>query len=235
MLNWYRRLHSMLKRFKNKYAGMTLVEILIALAVNGILLAALVSVFSANINNYTKTLNTSRLIQNLQTALLIMSNDIRRAGYYANAYNDIGTGLNNNPFVSTSNGTDVSINSSNNCILFSYDHDSNGAIPAISASIDDERYGFRLLNQAIQARPPGAAFSCTAGSTAWENITDTNIIQITNLTFTLNQSTITTGPGTKGIIIRSVDITITGQLTNDSSITKTLTQHVRIINDKYIP
>lgn len=218
---------------KKYQSGFTFTELMVALALNVFLLAALIAIFSANINHYRRSLNLNRLNQQLQTAMEIMVSDIRRAGYSATASNDVGTGQNNNAFVAS--GVDISTNVSNNCILFAYDHDNNGALPAVSSSVDDERYGFRVINQTLQSRPPGASFSCTANASDWENMIDPGFIEITNLTFTLTTSSITVGPGTQGLQQRSVDITLTGRLTSDTSITKTLTQHVRIRNDKFIP
>lgn len=215
-----------------KISGFTFVEVLIAMLLNAFLLAALIAIFTSNLEHYRKVLAYNQLNEQLHAALKLMSDDIRRAGYWANAQNDVGTGQNNNPFMAA--GLDVAV-TGGNCILFSYDRNSNGSLPSIATGSDDERYGFRLNGQAIQARPPGASFSCAAAATAWENLTDPAIINITNLTFTLNQTTLTTGPGTTGLLIRSVDISITGQLVRDSSLTETLTQHVRIRNDKFLP
>lgn len=217
---------------KHRYAGFTFTEILVALTLNAFLFAGLLTIFLANLKHYRQTLNADRLNQQLQMAMFIMTNDIRRAGYWNNAASDVGGTANNNPFMTT--GADVTVNGSNNCILISYDKNRDGTLASVSAGSDDERYGFRLQGNVLQARPPGASFDCLAASNAWENMTDANIVQITNLTFTLNTRTITTGPGTKGISMRSVDITLTGRLTNDTSVTKTLTQHVVIRNDKYI-
>lgn len=222
----------MLKRkTRNHSYGFSLVELLTALAINAILFAGLITIFLSNIDHHRQTINGNRLNQQLQTAMAIMSNEIRRAGYWANAQNDIGSTTNNNPFVAS--GVDITVNGSGNCILFAYDHDDDGSLPAISASIDDERYGFRISGNALQARPPGASFSCTAAADAWENITDTNIIQVTALSFTLNTTSIAVGPGNKNLVIRSVDISLTGRLTSDTSVTKTVTKHVRVMNDKF--
>lgn len=215
-----------------KIFGFTLIEVMIALVLNIILFLALISIFVGNLKHYRVTLSTNRLNEQMQSAMQLMSNDIRRAGYSATASNDVGTHLNTNPFMS--NTTDVTITNSN-CILFAYDNSSNGTLPTISNSYDDERYGFRLQNNAIQVRPPGAPFVCNASASSWENMTDPTIISISVLTFTLNQQTITVGSGTRGIQVRSVDITMTGSLVSDPTITKTLTQHVRIRNDKFIP
>lgn len=214
--------------------GFTLIELMIALALNALLFTALLTIFLSNIDHYRKTLNHDRLDQQLQMAMSLMASDIRRAGYSANSKNDIGLHQNNNPFL-VAGTTDLSINASNNCILFTYDHNGDGILPGISAAIDDERYGFRLNAQTLQARPPGSAFSCTASASSWENMTDPNLLHVTALSFTLNSATVIIGPGTKGLQMRSVDISITGTLTSDASITKTLTQHVRIRNDKFIP
>jgi prepilin peptidase dependent protein B len=211
--------------------GFTFTELMVALTLNAILFVALIGIFIANISHYKKTMNENRLNLQLESALIFMANDIRRAGYWANSSGDIGTAQNNNPFM-VSGSTDITV-SGGNCILFTYDHGSTGALPAISSSSDDYRYGFKLSNNAIQARPQGAGFTC--GSTDWENITDTKVVTITALSFNLNTSSVVIGPGTRGINIRSVDISVTGQLASDATVTKTLSEHVRIRNDKFIP
>lgn len=217
-----------------KSAGFTLVELLIALAINAFLMVALIIVFVMNLDHYNSLLNNAVLNEQMQTAMEIMSGDIRRAGYWGNASNDIGTDQNNNPFMAS--GTDISVGGTgNSCILLTYDRNNDGSLPSISSSYDDERYGYRLSGTTLQARPAGATFSCTASASSWENVTDSNIITITALTFTLNTQTITSGPGSRGIAVRSVDITMTGQLVSDSTVTKTLTRHVRIRNEKFIP
>ena len=216
---------------KRIHFGFTLIELIIAMGLSALLFTALLAIFISNLTHYNKVISTNHLNQQLQTTLQLMANDIRRAGYWANAKNDIGLDQNNNPFMTSS--TDVSVNNTNNCILFTYDHGKNGTLPSISNSIDDDRYGFQLSNQTVQARPPGATFVCSASD--WENVTDPGIVKITALTFTLTTQTLTTGPGTQGIKMRSVDISITGQLASDSTVSNTLTQHVRIRNDKFIP
>ena len=220
----------MLSKFK-KSRGFTLAELMIALAINTLLFSGLIAIFVATLSHYRQTININRLNQQLQAVLDVMAADIKRAGYWANARNDINTNQNNNPFMAS--GTDLTVSGS--CILLTYDKDSNGSLPAVNSAIDDERYGFRLNNGAVQARPPGAVFACNAAASAWENMTDTNVIQITALTFALTTKNVVTGPGSRGITMRSVDITITGRLASNNSITKTLTEHVRIRNDKFIP
>lgn len=215
--------------------GFTLVELMVALVVNALIFIFLVGIFSANLTHYLSILNTNRLNQQLDGIMQIMITDIRRAGYWANAASNVGTNTNTNPFQSSVNGTDITVGGvGNSCITFTYDRNSSGTLSAISSTSDDERYGFRLNGTNIQTRPWGATFSCNAAASAWENMNDATIT-ISVLTFTLNTSTLTTGPGAQGVTERSVDIVLTGYLTETPSITKTLTQHVRISNDYFNP
>lgn len=213
-----------------RHSGFTLVELMTALTINLILFAGIIAVFITNVDHYQESISVNRLNQQMQTSMNLITSEIRRAGYWANAQNDLGSTTNNNPFMAS--GADITISGS--CILLTYDSNSNGSLPSITSSSDDERYGFRLSGNAIQTRPYGAAFDCAAAANAWENITDTHVIQVTALTFTLNSRTVTTGPGNKGIMIRSVTVSMTGRLTNDNTVTKTLTQEVLIMNDKLI-
>jgi prepilin peptidase dependent protein B len=222
----------MRKNFRS--SGFTLTELLVALVINALIFIFLVGLFISNLNHYNLVLNTNRLNEQLEGIMMMMSADIRRAGYWGNANSLIGTNTNTNPFMVTGT-TDVTVGGTgNDCILFTYDHNSDGVLPAISSASDDERYGYRLNGTYIQTRPWGASFSCSAAANAWENMNDSTIT-ITALTFTLTTETVTTGPGAQGITTRSIDISLRGDLTSNTAITKTLTQHIRISNDKFVP
>jgi prepilin peptidase dependent protein B len=215
-----------------KQRGLTMAEMMIALAVNFVILLGLISVFSNNISHTNKTTSQDLLNQQLESAMQMMANDIRRAGYWGNAKSDIGTGVNNNPFMAAA--VDITV-SGGNCILFAYDYNSDGLLASIGATADDEHYGYRLNSQTLQSRPFGSSFACTAAATNWENVTDPTTVLITALSFTLNSSTVPVGATAKTMQVRSVDISITGQLTGNTAVTKTLTQHVGIMNDKFVP
>lgn len=209
-----------------------MVEMLVSLVVNVIVLFALISIFSSNLSNMTSSTNIDALSQQLEVAMQIMADNIRRAGYWSNASSNLGAGSNNNPFMAAA--TDISV-TGGNCILFTYDSNSTGSLPSITSASDDDRYGYRLVNQTLQTRPYGATFACNAAASNWENVTNPTIVQITALSFTLNSSTVPVGAVSNTMLVRSVDISITGQLTSNNAVTKTLTQHVRIMNDKFVP
>lgn len=219
---------------KQSQRGISLVEILIGLSVGLILTFGMV-VFYANtsrVNN--STLAIARLEYEMQTAIKMMKEDIRRAGFNAASINLVGTGT-VNPFMETG-VTDITVPAAS-CILFAYDLDKNGNLPALGYASSDERFGYRLSNQIIQTRAASdASFDCNAGS--WHNLTNPNLIQITNLNFTLTETVEpldAANPGGSSITVRSVAISMTGQLASDNAIQRTLTAEVRVRNDKYQP
>ena len=217
----------------HKKKGFTLIELLVVLVVASILLSSLLAVYSTALLAYQRAMNTARLTQSLQSAMLLMTNDIRRAGFWKNAKTDVNAGSNHNPFMLN----DITVNGTNNCILFTYDRNGLGSLPSIGAGTDDERYGFRLQSGAIQSRPSGAMYDCNAPSGNWLNITDPASITITQLTFTVTNTSLSVpaGSGSPTLIIRTVNVSITGQLLSDSTVTKTLNQLVRVHNDNYSP
>lgn len=216
--------------------GFSLVELMVALSLSSLVLVSVVALFSDNVRHSKDNFNANRLHQEMQAAVEVMVKDIRRAGYWGNAITDIDTGANTNPFMASA--TDITINGNNDCILFSYDRDDNGALPTLGSGNDDERYGYRLSNGVIQSRPSGSPFSCTTANTNWEDIIGSKIIQITGLTFTPTIKSIDLDgaeSGTANTLIRTIDITLSGQLKNDSSVNHTITHRVRVRNDKFAP
>lgn len=215
-----------------RQSGFTLMELIISLAISVVLMSGVLAIFVNMIKHSRGTIEAGRLDRELHSVSALMATDIRRAGYWAQAETS-----SSNPFMVTGS-TDLSINGANDCILLTYDHDGDGALPAISGGIDDERYGYRKNGNAIQFRPRGSTFDCTASAANWTNLTDTNAVTITAFNIVKNEDDIDldgAGPGTEKMTIRSITITITGELANDASVSKTLTQTVRVYNDKYTP
>ncbi|HVY53478.1 MAG TPA: prepilin-type N-terminal cleavage/methylation domain-containing protein, partial [Gammaproteobacteria bacterium] len=200
---------------KKLLKGFTFTELMIAMSLNSILFVALTSVFITGLDHYNTIFNANLLHAQLQAAMDTIAADVRRAGYWSLASSIAGTHSNTNPFMSAT--TDISVGSSNSCILFAYDHTNSGALPSISSSYDDLRYGYRLINSAIQSRPWGATYSCSAAATNWINITDTNIVTISTLNFAMTNQVVTSG--SHSITVRNIIITLTGYLTSTPTVT----------------
>ena len=59
----------------------------------------------------------------------------------------------------------------------------------------------------LQTRPPGATFSCTAASSNWENVTNSQLVTITALSFTLVTTSVPSS--VPNMSLRAVNISIT--------------------------
>ncbi len=67
---------------ENRTAGFTLVEMMIALAVGGIVLAALALTFTKQSESKLRQEDVSEILQNSRVVRMLISDDLRMAGYY---------------------------------------------------------------------------------------------------------------------------------------------------------
>lgn len=185
---------------RGKEGGMSLIELMVAMAVGLIVVGAVLSVYLMTLGTSSSTLQSSRLNQEVSAIMNIMVNDIRRAGYANAAAGDWGgdAALSNyekpslNPFnqrgstaLEVHDAADADQDSLGNgsCIVYAYDANRNGALN------DNESFGFRLNadGDAIQMRERGdVTNSCTDGN--WVTLNDESSVEITQLTFSLANS-----------------------------------------------
>ncbi len=227
--------------------GFTLIELMIAILVGFIVVAAVLTIYFSTVRGSSNTLKLTRLNQDMGVAMLIMTNDIRRAGYWGGAVT--GANLTLNPF------TDVEVRNvgagalqvpvagtpvTGNCITYSYDAN---AWPNAAYNIADsdapeaaEFFGFRLANNAIQIKTQGTtsqAVACDDGT--WVNLTDPDEVTITNLQFTLSAEYSATNSAGNTVTARSVGITLTGRSESDATIDGSMSDVVKIRNNLIVP
>lgn len=212
----------MLNKHTNK--GTSLIELLIGLGVGAFLIAGLI-VFYTNITSSSNIMmRTIRLEHELNTALAIMQQDIRRAGYNSQALKATTNGS-TNPFTVT-DVSDLTL-VSDSCLLFSYDLSQSGELPDLNTAPNDDRFGFRLVDNTLQSRAKhDSVFSCTEGT--WYDLTNHDLFSIDNLQFTLTTTTVDTTQ------VRVIGIELTGSLLLDPTVKRTLQTKVKIRNDKSI-
>jgi prepilin peptidase dependent protein B len=224
----------MLRPVRRRASGFSLVELMISIAVGLVVLAGITAMFAHNVKAGGDTLKMARLHQELQAVMSLMTRDLRRAGYWGNASSSIGPGTSNtNPFT-LDNPAKFGSEPDGSCITFSYDRNGDGAVTTSSSSDADERFGFRLRSGAVETRISGKA----CGETGWEDINDTTTTEITGLNFALASRSADidgAGPGTSRIVVREVTVTLTGRLRNDTQVSRTLQEAVRVHNDYYQP
>lgn len=209
-------------------SGFSLVELMISITVGLFVLAGVTAMFAHNVKAGGDSLKMARLHQELQAVMSLMTRDLRRAGYWGNASSSIGSGTpNTNPFTLDA-PSQFGSEPAGSCITFSYDRDGDGAVTT------DERFGFRLNSGAVETRQSGV--DCSAGG--WEDINDTVTTDITSLSFALDTRSADidgSGPGASRIVVREVTVTLSGRLRNDTGVSRTLQNTVRVHNDFYQP
>lgn len=72
----------------NKHNGMSLIELMVAIAIGSLLLSGLVATFKGSSDSYRELQKASDLIENGRYAIDVLYNDIRHAGYFGHYPND---------------------------------------------------------------------------------------------------------------------------------------------------
>lgn len=186
---------------KRTQAGVTLIELMIGMLIGLFVTGGVISVYIAVADSSAQTLKQSRLNQEMSAIMNVMTNDIRRAGYWVSA----GANLpHENPYMAfdatdhdaktnalqvrdSSANVFISDQASGSCIIYTYDtnEDANTTIESV------ERFGFRWkgTGNPLEMKVSGTSNTCAGTSPQWQPVNDTNSITITGLTFDLGNST----------------------------------------------
>jgi type IV pilus assembly protein PilW len=210
----------------HRHAGMTLVELMVGLAVGLVIVAAALALTASHLRESRATLQESRLQHDLQAAVEVVTRDLRRAGYWADAAAGLsrnGTAALDNPYAS------FDLAASNAAVGFSYSRDESE-----NQRVDDnERFGFRLHAGAIEM---------LLGSGNWQALTDTGTLVVTALALTPDvRETALDGlcerpcPSTDAscprLQVRSIDLAITARSTADPALVRSARSRLRLRND----
>jgi len=220
--------------------GFTLIELMIAMVLGLFVIGTTITIYLLTVSNSTDTVKSARLNYDLDLAMTLMINDIRRSGYWGGAIADADVTL--NPFMDAT--TRVQVLDSGECILYSYDADGDEVVDGT------EYYGFKLDNGTVRMRLSGSTTAdCSDGIWGTGEIIDGNQINITNLSFaptysclnitnaasTIQASGSECTTGTDNVIeLRQITITITGEIVNDTAVTKTISDTVVIRNNRIL-
>lgn len=222
---------------------MTIVELMVGVVVGFIAVMAVTLFFVNQMGSNRDMLNVTRLNQELRAIMDLTLRDIRRAGYWGNAISGVyyegipGGTVTANPGSSiTIGGTlNPSVATNGTSIQYTYDVNGDGAIA------DDENFKIWLNNGAVELVQGINAPTTTV-------LSDTSTTTITGLTFrttsfdsgdegteaaptTVTVSCIVAGSNPT-LTIREIAISVTGQLTRDTSVTRTMQETVRIRADR---
>lgn len=200
-------------------SGVSLIELMIGMVVGLIVLAGGMAFFINSVSSNRQILQKRLLNQELKATMSLMTREIRRAQYVANAEVHRNTLPCTDAFC---DANDFALPSSNT-ILFSYDRNDNGSQSA------DECLGFARITASsigLVAVPNG--WDCTGTTTStpssWTPLTDSRTIDITDL----NICVLCTPSTGTAFYDRNVNICLTGRMRSDASVTMSLSESVQV-------
>lgn len=233
-----------------KQTGFTLIELMVAMVLGLIVLGATINIYLATVSSSSNIIKSARLNHDLESVMTLMINDIKRSGYWKGAH--VAADSRTNPFTAATTNIQIP---ANNCIVYTYDDDSDGVVDG------NEYYGFRFTNNSIQLREAGTTTAnCDDGT--WEEFIDNNQLTITDLQFSfapidiastalnpdlpatsrcsnITTNTVTNAATCAGAVAgdnlaekRVVNIQLTGQVTSDATVRKTLNGTVEVRNTR---
>ncbi|MDT8370862.1 MAG: prepilin-type N-terminal cleavage/methylation domain-containing protein [Gammaproteobacteria bacterium] len=197
-------------RYK-KQAGITLIEMMIALILGLLVSSAIIAIFISNIKSSSENIRMIQLNQELRTVMNFMSDELKRAGYSANRQNS--------DFIKDYKP------SIPNCILYSYDVDLNGL------QTSDERFGFKLdaaVIKWINNRASATTYTTDCDAGTWQPLTDIDTANIT--AFTLIPTAVKTASST--LFVQNLEIELTGEISlNPGTASRTIVETIRVRNE----
>lgn len=190
----------------------------------------MVILMASSLGTGAKTIQMSRLSQELRASMQLMSRDLRRANYhsgflscFANVNCRVDLGI--DAYVNT-----IHINAAGNC--FWYWLDRNGDSALSDDAVGAFRYSTINTVGVIEMRTSGnSAANCDSG-TDWELITDPAIVEITSFIVSNSDSytEILTSDGDTQIV-EKIRLNITGRMVKDPTVQKEIQDLVLIRND----
>ncbi len=186
-------------------AGITLIELMIAMIIGLLVSGAIITIFITNIKSTTENIKMMHLNQELRTAMGLISDEIKRSGYSASSDEDYMAAWDT---------------STAGCVIYAYDQNGDGSAYAAGS----DRLGFRLSGGVISWGQ--SVTSCTAGN--WQPLTDTGTATITAFTIATPSPLIVAG----SLSIDQVTVTITGQISlNPGTASRTISETIRVRNE----
>jgi prepilin peptidase dependent protein B len=213
--------------------GLSIVEMLVGLAVGLVIVASAASLFVTNLSGSRKMLVEARLNQDLRAAADVITRDLRRAGYWANAMQGVlATGSGSTTVANPYKSVTATADPGSGHVGYAYSKDA-----VEDNTLDNnESFGFRLSGGALQMQVDAAP--------TWQTMTDPGTLTVTSLALTRNEVVVPIGnacinpcaassPTCPTVTVRSYGLVIAGRAVSDPGVTRTLRTMVRVRNDRF--
>jgi prepilin peptidase dependent protein B len=216
----------------HRQAGFTLMEAMISLALSLVVTSAMVALMANSLGTTSRIIQMTQLTDQLRNTMSMLTRDVRRANYSANAaycYANSDCGADG----SATQFADVTFDGTT-CFTFGMDRNWDGNAAADNAG------GFRRVTSGgvglIEMWVGDNAPDCTANNDAdWVAITDPDFVNITVFSADDDDSFSASFTGEAGSTItqrtRQVQVQLEGSLIRDNTITRRIEDVIKLRND----
>lgn len=216
--------------------GYSLMEFVVAISVSLVVTATMVAVMMDVLSTNTRIIKMAKLTDDLRIALQLMTRDVRRTNYTADAVLCFA-----NPDCAQ-DGTiawsgDVQISDSGDCFVFQLDRDFDGdmtenAAGAFRRAVEDD---IGVIQMWVGESMP----DCASDDSNWVQVTDPNDISITgfNVDDGLSYSEVIWDDGQGAQFsqrVRKLRLSISGALRTDATITRAVEDVIKLRNNLYL-
>ena len=217
----------------HRQAGFSLMEGVVSMSISLVATAAMVAMMANSLHSTSRIVSMTKLSDDLRNTMQLMTRDVRRASYNANALLCYG---NEDCFTdgSVTLPGDITISDSNDCFTFLLDRGHDGD------STNDDAGGFRHREVGgvgiIEMWTGDNAPDCDADSVEWLGITNPDSMDISAFTvdddLSYTQLIFDDGAGnTISQKVRKLRLNVEGQLIVDNEIHREIEDVISVRND----
>ncbi len=216
--------------------GFSIMEVLVASSLSLVVTACMMGLMINSLSSTARLVKMTHLTDDLRTAMQMMSRDVRRSNYSANAVHCFA-----NPDCiadgSLSSPGDVQISDTNDCFVFMMDRDHDGDATENAAG------GFRRATVegtgVIQMWVGTAEPDCDSDDANWAAVTDPSDIEITSFSvddlLSYTEVVYDDGQGQQLFQnVRKVRMSIEGRLHVDNTIQRSIEDVIKLRNNLYL-
>lgn len=219
----------------NRQRGATMMEVLIAMTISLVVTAAMIAMMSNTLGTTARIIHMSKLSDDMRVAMQMMTRDVRRASYNANAmfcYANLDCGTDAGGPALAGN---IVIDDAGSCFTFLTDrlHDGNSTNDAAGGFRRVVREGVGVIEMWTGDNSPNCADA--AGAAGWVEITDPEQMDIFAFSVddddSYDEDILDNDTRTVTQWVRKIRMNMQGRLVLDSSITRHVEDVISVRND----
>ena len=233
----------------SRVRGFSLVEMMVALVAGLIVVGSVLAFTVAMTESTGKNIQTTRLDQELRTAMSLITREVRRAGYYRKNYTTIASNsyvqsyagvclANGLATCTTASSTATTTTSASGCMVMAYDRfgvNDGATTPGATEYKAFRRRdvnGVGVVEVNLVDNPP----SCSGTGSNWIQLTNPQTVNISSVVFSYVPTQVVAGVNSTtganiNVTVRTITIALTGNILSDATVQRTFTESVRVRTD----